>query len=96
MLIIEKQSGINIGTNTDCQALLPDLPPPKILNNARAPLGARALLKEFLAGVNKATMHQQEVFITIIITSAKEVLNLRPFVRPSVLLSLDPFQFSAS
>ena len=30
--------------------------------------GARAILKEFLAGVNHATMHEQEVFITIIKT----------------------------
>ena len=50
------------------RALLPDLRPPKILNNAKVPLGARALFKEFMAGVNQATIHEQEVFITIIKT----------------------------
>ena len=45
-----------------------DLRPPKIPNNARVPLGTRALLKEFLAGVNPKTNAEQEVFITIIKT----------------------------
>ena len=48
--------------------LLQDLRPAKIPNNARAPLGARALLKEFLPGVNPKTNAEQEVFIPIIKT----------------------------